>query len=148
MERGSRRSGRRTGRCQTSRIWITILLLHIGRSALLWHLRLRARVGWWESRRVRLIVGALLTGIALHWRLLRLLLLIHRRLLVALRRWRVLSGLLWRRRIRVSIAVLREGLAIGAVELRVRRRVLAAIDGVRGNECLSLGRNRSEDAFL
>ena len=97
---------------------------------------------------MRLIVGALLTGIALHWRLLRLLLLIHRRLLVALRRWRVLSGLLWRRRIRVSIAVLREGLAIGAVELRVRRRVLAAIDGVRGNECLSLGRNRSEDAFL
>lgn len=102
------------------------------------HLSLCAGVGWWESRGVRLIVRAFRT---LCWHLLTdRLLAIHRLLLVALWRWWVLTRLLLLlllRRVGIAVlAVLWKRLAICAVQLRVRRRVLAAIDRMRGYERL------------
>lgn len=102
------------------------------------HLSLCAGVGWWESRGVRLIVRAFRT---LCWHLLAYrLLAIHRLLLVALWRWWVLTRLLLLlllRRVGIAVlAVLWKRLAIRAVQLRVRRRVLAAIDRMRGYERL------------
>lgn len=91
---------------------------------------------------MRLVVRALVAR--LHVGLLRG---VHRLLLIALRRWRVLA-LLLRLRVRLPGALLREGLAVRAVELRIRRRILPAPNRVRGHECLRLRGDGREDTFL
>ena len=96
---------------------------------------------------MRLVGGALLTGAGRRADLLRRL-LIHTGLLVALRRRRVLTLLLLLRRIWLLATALRQRLAVGAVQLRVGRWVMAAPYGVRRHEGLRLGRHRGEDAFL
>ncbi len=94
---------------------------------------------------MRLVSGTLLPG------LLRWLLLVHLRLLISLRWWRVLPWLLlllwWVLRL-VSVAVLWKWLTIGAVELSVWWWPLTAPDSVSRDEGLCLSMHRSEDAFL
>ena len=138
MGRGSRKSRRRTRGSHTAWIWITI---SISRPRCL-----RAWIWRWKSWRVRLIACALLTGSTFWrshlgwWRLS-----VHWLLLVALRWWWILAR--WMR-VRIATIMLRQWLAIRAVELSALWWVLATPDRVRRNESLSLSRNRCEDAFL
>ena len=142
MERGSRRSRRRTGRCHTRWIWITIRLLPFTT-----HLRLCARVWWRQRRCMWLVNGALLPRASL-LALLRRRLLVHRLLLIALRRWRVLPGLLTRWwRIWITVTVLWERLAVCAIQLSVWRWV-ATLQDMRRDECLCLSGDWCEHTFL
>lgn len=112
LERSIRRSGRRTSRIETRWVRVAVLL----RPTLT--LTLLGRIRWHLCWRMRLVVCALLTRLhrrtlkRLHvWRLL-LRLLVHRLLRVALRRRRVLSGLLLLRlllvwRVLIATAMLR-----------------------------------------
>jgi hypothetical protein len=133
--------GARTSRSKPSRVRVSVL--PVGAQRGVWR---------WQSRSVRLVVTALATTIRILHRsaLLRRGSIHGLLLLVALRRWSVLSllaGLLLLR-VLLAISTMWKRLTVGAVELRVRRWVLTAPNGVCRNECLSLGANRSEDAFL
>jgi len=72
----------------------------------------------------------------------------RRRLLVPLRRRWVLPTLLRRRVLIRATTMLREWLAVRAVKLGVRWRVLTAPDRVRRDERLGLRAHRREDTFL
>lgn len=144
--RGSRESGR------TSRL-VRVGVLPITRATMR---HLRRRVRWRQCWGVRLVICALATSIARVWRLhwttwttlLRLLGVHGWLLLIPLRRRPILTWLLLLlRRVRVATAR-RQGLAVRAVKLRVRRRVLATPDCVSGHERLGLCADRSEDTLL
>lgn len=144
MERSIRRSGRRTSSIETRRVGIAERL----RIALTLTLlsRVRRRHRW----RVRLVVGALAARWwTLKWLHVRLAwLLVHRSLLVALWRRRILATLLLRRVLVLAAAVLWKRLAVSAVELSVWWRVLATPDRVRWHEGLCLSTHWREDALL
>jgi hypothetical protein len=140
VKRSRRRSGRRTSRIE-SRVTVERLTLA---------LRLLRGVGRRQGGCVRLIIGTLLAGLLALRRLLHVCLLrVHRRLLlVALRRRRVLARLLRRVWSGGLLTTRGQWLAIGAVELRVRGRVLSTPHGMRRDERVSLGADRREHALL
>ena len=151
MERSSRGSRRRTSRIETYTHGVWVAILCRSRTIVL------GGIWWWQSRGVRLVVGALATrlgrrtlqlrnaGLLLWW------LLVHGLLRIA--RWwrRVLSGLLlwWRILLLFAVTVaMGQRLAVRAVELRIRWRILAAPDSVRRNKSLCLSTDWREDTFL
>ena len=145
MIRGSRRSGRRTSWSKTG--WVRIAIRLPISTTMLGHLGLLSRIRWSEGRRVRLVVWTLASSFGVLG--LRTTLVHRLLLLVALRWWRILAGLLLLLlRILIAITVLGQWLAVGAVELRVWRRVLPAPDGVRGYKRLGLCAHWREDTFL
>lgn len=138
----------RTARIHTSRVRVGITGRRFTDATL------QRRVRWWQGGRVRLIgrtLTASFTGSLLlrHLATGRRRLAIHRRrLLVPLRWWRILTWLLRALLILLTAAVRRQWLAVSTVELRVRRRLLTAPDGVRRHEGLRLGADGCEDALL
>jgi hypothetical protein len=111
------------------------------------HCRVRRR----QSGRVWLIVAAFSTTVWIHGSALLRRLTVHGLLLlVALRRWSILSllaGLLLLRRVWLS-ATRWKRLAVGAIKLRIWRWILTAPNGVRWHESLSLSADGSENTFL
>lgn len=145
--RGSRRSGRRTSKRMTGWIWVVVPVTTW--TTMLRHLRVRARIRWWMGGSMWFVVWPLATSFGIRtlhlgaWRRL----LIHG-LLIALWCRRILTGLLRRILLLVAIGVRWKRLAVCAVERLVRWCILAAIERMRGDECLGLSAHGREDALL
>ena len=111
--------------------------------SLLRHLSLLARIRWRQSWRVRLVIGTLGSSLPLLW--------VHWLLLVALRRRRILARLLLLTLLRWVLLVAVVGwqwLTVCSIQLSVGRRILATPHSMCRDECLGLGADWSEHAFL